>query len=184
MAATRVTLGETTGVYGIEIKPAGPDGGLLTRGVTVEIMGLNWWSLLIGAFAGLAIFVFGMHLMSDGLQKTAGEKMKAIIQLFARNRFVGLLAGAGVTVVIQSSSAITVMLIGFINAGLLNLTLLIGIIFGTNIGTTITAQIVPFDISALALPAIIVGVLLFFIPYRNAASERLYSDSVFSSTAW
>ncbi len=167
VAATRVTLGEATGVYGIEIKPAGPDGGVLTRGVTVEVMGLNLWNLLIGAFAGLAIFVFGMHLMSDGLQKTAGEKMKAIIQLFARNRFVGLLAGAGVTAVIQSSSATTVMVIGFINAGLLNLAQSIGIIFGTNIGTTITAQIVAFDISALALPAIIVGLLLFFIPYRN-----------------
>ena len=93
--------------------------------------------------------------------------MKAIIQLFARNRFVGLLAGAGVTAVIQSSSATTVMVIGFINAGLLNLAQSIGIIFGTNIGTTITAQIVAFDISALALPAIIVGLLLFFIPYRN-----------------
>ncbi|WP_294501759.1 Na/Pi symporter [uncultured Victivallis sp.] len=167
VAATRVTLGEATGVYGIEIKPAGQDGGLLTRGVTVEVMGLNLWSLLIGAFAGLAIFVFGMHLMSDGLQKTAGEKMKTIIQLFARNRFIGLLAGAGVTAVIQSSSATTVMVIGFINAGLLNLAQSIGIIFGTNIGTTITAQIVSFDISALALPAIIVGLLLFFIPYRN-----------------
>lgn len=167
VAETRVTLGEATGAYEIEIKPTGPDGELLTRGVTVEVMGLNLWNLLIGAFAGLAIFVFGMHLMSDGLQKTAGEKMKTIIQLFARNRCIGLLAGAGVTAVIQSSSATTVMVIGFINAGLLNLAQSIGIIFGTNIGTTVTAQIVSFNVSALALPAIIIGLLLFFIPYRN-----------------
>ena len=140
---------------------------LLTRGVTVEVMGLNLPNLLISAFAGLAIFIFGMHLMSDGLQKTAGEKMKTIIRLFARNRFVGLLAGAGVTAVIQSSSATTVMVIGFINAGLLNLAQSIGIIFGTNIGTTVTAQIVSFNVSTLAMPAIIAGLLLFFIPYRN-----------------
>ena len=113
VARTRVTLGSGTGGYEVEVKPTGPDGRLLTRGVTVEVMGLNLPNLLISAFAGLAIFIFGMHLMSDGLQKTAGEKMKTIIRLFARNRFVGLLAGAGVTAVIQSSSATTVMVIGF-----------------------------------------------------------------------
>ena len=167
VARTRVTLGSGTGGYEVEVKPTGPDGRLLTRGVTVEVMGLNLPNLLISAFAGLAIFIFGMHLMSDGLQKTAGEKMKTIIRLFARNRFVGLLAGAGVTAVIQSSSATTVMVIGFINAGLLNLAQSIGIIFGTNIGTTVTAQIVSFNVSTLAMPAIIAGLLLFFIPYRN-----------------
>ena len=162
-ARTFLQLNQGTGRYQIAVKPAGEGGAeLLTRGVVIEAMGMNPGILFLNAFAGLAIFIFGMQLMSDGLQKAAGERMRSILHFFSRNRVVALLAGAGVTTVIQSSSACTVMVIGFINAGLLNLSQSIGIIIGSNIGTTITAQIVSFDIGALAMPAIIAGVLLSF----------------------
>ncbi len=119
--------------------------------------------LLLNVFGGLAIFIFGMKLMSDGLRKAAGERMRSILRFFASNRFVAILSGALVTAVIQSSSASTVMVIGFVNAGLLNLAQSIGIIFGANIGTTITAQLVAFEISWIIMPAIIVGLLVGFL---------------------
>ena len=118
---------------------------------------------------GLAIFIFGMKMMSDGLHHVAGEKMRNILRVFSANRFVAVVSGALVTCVIQSSSASTVMVIGFINAGLLTLTQSIGLIFGANIGTTITAQLVAFKISWIIMPAIIIGLALSFIPRRNVA---------------
>ena len=122
---------------------------------------------LFNVFGGLAIFIFGMQMMSDGLNITAGEKMRSILRLFSANRFVGILSGAAVTAVIQSSSASTVMVIGFINAGLLNLTQAMGIIFGANIGTTITAQLVAFDISWIVMPSIIIGLILGFFKQKS-----------------
>ena len=98
--------------------------------------------LLLQVFGGLAIFVYGMKLMGDGLHNVAGEKMRMILRMFSVNRFVAILSGAVATAIIQSSSVTTVMVIGFVNAGLLTLVQSIGIIFGANIGTTITAQLV------------------------------------------
>ena len=123
--------------------------------------------LVINVFGGLAIFIFGMKLMSDGLHKVAGEKMKSLLKLFSANRFVAIISGCAVTAVIQSSSASTVMVIGFVNAGLLTLVQAIGIIFGANIGTTVTAQLVAFDISQIIMPSIIIGLLMTFIPKQN-----------------
>ncbi len=120
-------------------------------------------ALMINVFGGLAIFIFGMKMMSDGLHRAAGEKMRTILRFFAGNRFVAILSGTVVTAVIQSSSASTVMVIGFVNAGLLNLVQAIGIIFGANIGTTVTAQLVAFEIGWIIMPAIILGLLLGFI---------------------
>lgn len=183
IARSRITPGDATGPARIVVKPAAADGSLLSRGVAVEIFGMNFWLLLLNACAGLAIFVFGMQLMSDGLQKAAGERMKGILCFFSQNRFVAMLAGAVVTAVIQSSSATTVMVIGFINAGLLNLAQSIGIIIGTNIGTTMTAQIVSFDVGVLAMPAIIVGLLLSFIRRKNlrGIGETVLGFGSFSS---
>lgn len=113
-------------------------------------------------FGGLALFIYGMNLMSDGLQKAAGEKMKSILALLTRNPIVGVLAGALVTAVIQSSSATTVMVIGFVSAGLMNLPQAISIILGANIGTTITAQLVAFKIGDYAWAFVIVGFIMFF----------------------
>ena len=124
---------------------------------------------------GLAIFIFGMKLMSSGLHHAAGEKMRSILRMFSSNRFVAILAGALVTCVIQSSSASTVMVIGFINAGLLTLQQAIGLIFGAHIGTTITAQLIAFDISWIIMPAIIVGLGLSFVPRQRVAN---WSDSI------
>ena len=121
-------------------------------------------------FGGLAIFIFGMKLMSDGLHHVAGERMRSILRMFSANRFVGVVSGAVVTCVIQSSSASTVMVISFVNAGLLSLVQAMGLIFGANIGTTITAQLVAFDIAWIIMPAIILGLLISFIPKARVAN--------------
>lgn len=120
-------------------------------------------------FGGLAIFIFGMKLMSDGLHQVAGEKMRSILRMFSANPLVAVASGAAVTCVIQSSSASTVMVIGFVNAGLLSLVQAMGLIFGANIGTTITTQLVAFDISWLIMPAIIVGLLMSFLKRQSIA---------------
>ena len=120
--------------------------------------------LLLNVFGGLAIFIFGMKLMSDGLHMAAGDKMRSVLKLFSANRFVAILSGTVVTAVVQSSSASTVMVIGFVNAGLLSLIQAIGIIFGSNIGTTVTAQLVAFEISWIIMPSIILGLLMSFVP--------------------
>lgn len=122
---------------------------------------------ILNVLGGLAIFIFGMQMMSNGLHQVAGERMRTILRLFSANRFVAVLSGAAVTTVIQSSSASTVMVIGFVNAGLLTLCQAMGIIFGANIGTTVTAQLVAFDIAWIIMPSIILGLLLSFIPNRT-----------------
>ena len=119
---------------------------------------------------GLAIFIFGMQLMSDGLHRAAGEKMRSILRMFSANPLVAVASGAAVTCVIQSSSASTVMVIGFINAGLLSLVQAMGLIFGANIGTTITAQLVAFNISWIIMPAIIAGLLMSFIKSQKLSA--------------
>lgn len=162
-ASASVIMGTATGKYEINVEVAGQN---TTRGIIVKELGINFVDLLMNVFGGLAVFVFGMKLMSDGLNKAAGEKMRTILHLFSSNRFVAVLAGALVTAVIQSSSASTVMVIGFVNAGLLNLAQSIGIIFGANIGTTITAQIIAFDIACITMPAIILGLLMLFISWK------------------
>ena len=103
--------------------------------------------VVFGLIGGLALFLFGMNSMSDALQKAAGEKMKKILGFLTRNPVMGALAGALVTAVLQSSSATTVMVIGFVSAGLMSLPQAISVIFGANIGTTMTAQLMAFKIS-------------------------------------
>jgi len=125
--------------------------------------------LLVNALGGLALFLFGMKLMSSGLQKAAGEKMRSVLQFFSSNRYAGILSGTVVTSVVQSSSVTTVMVIGFINAGLLTLQQSIGIIFGANIGTTITAQLVAFKIGIIIMPSIILGFGLSFFKNEKVA---------------
>ncbi len=114
--------------------------------------------LVSTVFGGLAIFLYGMTLMSDGLREAAGEKMKSVLGYMTRNRFFAILAGTVVTGLIQSSSATSVMTVGFVNAGLLSLQQAIGVIFGANIGTTVTGQLVSFNLSDVALPAVAFGV--------------------------
>ncbi len=122
---------------------------------------------LFGLFGGLALFLFGMEMMSDGLQKAAGERMKYILGLLTRNPVMGVLAGALTTAVLQSSSATTVMVIGFVSAGLMNLPQAISIILGANIGTTITAQIIAFNISDYIYPIVFIGFLIAFVAKKE-----------------
>lgn len=123
--------------------------------------------LIISVLGGLALFIFGMQLMGDGLQKVAGVRMRSVLRLFAKNRIVAIITGSAVTSVIQSSCATTVMVVGFVNAGLLSLQQSIGIILGAHIGTTITGQLVAFKISWIIMPAIILGLILNFITKRG-----------------
>lgn len=148
-----------TGKYEVRMEVANPKSGVVVRPLFAEVMAMNVMNIVIGVFGGLAIFIFGMTLMSDGLQQIAGNKMKAALDYITRNRFKAILAGTFVTAIIQSSSATTVMTVGFVNAGLLSLQQAIGVIFGANIGTTMTGQLVAFKLDNLALPAIILGVI-------------------------
>lgn len=113
--------------------------------------------LIFGLLGGLGMFLFGMKIMSEGLQKIAGDKMRRILAALTSNRVIGALVGIAVTAIIQSSSATTVMVVGFVNAGLLTLVQSIGVVLGANIGTTITAQLIAFKITKFALPAIGIG---------------------------
>ncbi|MDE6433851.1 MAG: Na/Pi cotransporter family protein [Lachnospiraceae bacterium] len=126
---------------------------------------------LFGLFGGLALFLFGMEMMSDGLQKAAGERMKYILGLLTKNSVMGVLAGALTTTVLQSSSATTVMVIGFVSAGLMNLPQAISIIMGANIGTTITAQIIAFHISDYIYPIICIGFFITFIAKKEVVKS-------------
>jgi len=127
---------------------------------------MKW--VIFQSLGGLGLFLFGMKIMSEGLQKVAGKKMRQILAMVSNNRFVGCGVGAIVTSVIQSSSAATVMLVSFVDAGLMTLTQAIGVILGANVGTTITAQLIAFNITEYALPAIAAGVLLkFFLGRRK-----------------
>jgi len=150
---------QATGVYEVRAEVANDKTGVFTRPFSVQAMALCTSGLLISIFGGLALFIFGMTLMSDGLQQVAGNRMKATLTYITRNRVTAILAGTVVTSLIQSSSATTVMTVGFVNAGLLSLQQAIGVVFGANIGTTITGQMVSFKLDGLALPAIIIGVV-------------------------
>ena len=114
-------------------------------------------NLVFGVLGGLGLFLFGMKIMSEGLQKIAGSRIRQILAALTNNRLVGTLVGIAVTAIIQSSSATTVMVVGFVNAGLMSLVQSIGIVLGANIGTTITAQLIAFKITQYALPAIGIG---------------------------
>lgn len=127
--------------------------------------------IVFGLVGGLAIFIYGMNMMSECLQKAAGEKMKSILALLTRNPVLGVLAGAITTAVLQSSSATTVMAIGFVSAGLMSLPQAISIIFGANIGTTMTAQIIAFKITDYIYIIIFIGFIISFV----AKSEKVKS---------
>ena len=116
--------------------------------------------LLLGLLGGLALFLYGMQMMSNNLEAAAGNKMKQILEKLTTNRFMGILVGAGITALIQSSSATTVMTVGFVNSGLMSLNQAVWIIMGANIGTTITGQLIALDVGALAPLIAFIGVVL------------------------
>ena len=117
-------------------------------------------SILLGLLGGLALFLYGMQMMSAGLEAAAGNRMKGILERLTSNRFLGILVGAGITAVIQSSSATTVMVVGFVNSGMMTLKQAVWIIMGANIGTTITGQLIALDVGAVAPLFAFVGVAM------------------------
>ena len=128
---------------------------------------MNLINVLVQTIGGLGIFILGMKMMTDGLQMSAGDRIRRILGAVSSNRVIGCLTGTGVTAIIQSSSATTVMLIGFVSAGLMTLNQAVGVILGANIGTTMTAQLIAFKLSDVALPAIAVGVFLKFFTQKK-----------------
>ena len=126
---------------------------------------------IFNLLGSLGVFLYGMRIMSDGLQKVAGNKMQSILNFMTKNRFVAVLTGFLITGLIQSSSATTVMIVSFVNASLLNLTQAIGVIMGANIGTTVTTWIVSFfgfkfKITAIALPIVGIGLPFIFSKFK------------------
>lgn len=135
-------------------------------------------SIIIPFIGGLAMFIYGMNIMADGLQHAAGSKMKKILEVLTQNKLMGIALGALVTAIIQSSSATTVMVVGFVNAGLMNLTQAISVIMGANIGTTITGWLVSagewakmFSPATLAPIAVMVGVIITLVGKRQQSKD-------------
>ena len=129
---------------------------------------INWGVMGMQLFGGLALFLFGMEQMADALKAVAGDRMKSILAKLTTNRITGAMTGAFVTAVIQSSSVTTVLVVGFITAGLMSMSQSVGVIMGANIGTTITAQIVAFKVTKAAMLMIGVGFSMLFV----SKSER------------
>lgn len=128
---------------------------------------MNITNVFIQTLGGLGLFVLGMKMMTEGLQMSAGKRIKKILGAVSTNRVIGCATGAGVTAMVQSSSATTVMLIGFVSAGLMTLQQAVGVILGANVGTTVTAQLIAFKLTKAALPAIAIGVSLKFFSKKK-----------------
>ncbi|MCP4645533.1 MAG: Na/Pi cotransporter family protein [bacterium] len=171
-------LGDDVQVYSASVeivddRPSVPVGQRY-RGRSIEFraMATDKLRMVIDLMGGLALFILGMRWMSGGLRRMADRRLKSILQTVTRNRVLGSMVGAGLTAVVQSSSATTVMAVGFVNAGLLTLHQSIGVIYGASVGTTITAQIIAFKLNTLAFPAIAIGLIM------SAASKRVWVKSL------
>ena len=127
-----------------------------------------YFKITLQIFGGLALFIFGINVLSENLQKITSNNIKSIIGFLSKRPWASTLVGIVITMIIQSSSATSVMTVGFVNAGLMNLKTAIGIIMGANIGTTVTAQIVSLNVVELVTyPLIIIGFILFFVSKRR-----------------
>ncbi len=127
---------------------------------------------ILSLLGGLGMFLFGMQMMSDGLQQVAGARMRSILEFFTRNRFIGMIVGLVFTGIIQSSSATTVMVVSFVNSGLMNLSQVSGVILGANIGTTVTGQLIAFNLSDVAPLFIFVGAAMYMFT-RNQTAKKI-----------
>ena len=133
--------------------------------------GFSFILIIIGLFGGLGMFLYGMEMMSDGMKMTAGNSMRSILKKLTSNRFIAVFVGAFITMIIQSSSATTVMLVSFVNSGLLNFVQALGVILGSNIGSTVTAQIVAFKVTDYALLLIAVGSIMTLFSKKDTAKH-------------
>ncbi len=140
-------------------------------------MELNWQEMLFQFLGGLGIFLFSIKYMGDGLQRAAGDRLRDILDRFTTNPFMGVLVGIIVTVLIQSSSGTTVITVGLVSAGFMTLRQAIGVIMGANIGTTVTAFIIGFDVGAYALPIMGLGAFLIFFFKKNIYKN--FGDVIF-----
>ena len=138
-------------------------------GAEAEAAGIDWLEMAKGLFGGLALFLFGMEQMSDALKSAMGSQMKELLGKLTRTRFMAVLTGTFVTAVVQSSSVTTVLVVGFVSAGMMTMAQSVGVIMGANIGTTVTAQIVAFNIEEAALWMVAFGFLMIF----GAKSDRI-----------
>ncbi|MBS5939858.1 Na/Pi cotransporter family protein [Clostridium sp.] len=132
---------------------------------------MDSFSVLTGLIGGLGLFLYGMKLMGDGLENAAGEGLKSILEKLTSNKYIAVLVGAAVTAIIQSSSATTVMVVSFVNAGLMSLIQAAGVIMGANIGTTITAQMVSFNLDAIAPIFIGVGAIVLLVAKKKKVRD-------------
>lgn len=128
--------------------------------------------VLLGMAGGLGLFLYGMKLMGDGLQKVAGARLRGILETLTRNRFIGMIVGLIFTAVIQSSSAATVLVVSFVNASLMNLSQAAGVIMGANIGTTMTGQLIAFNLTAIAPLFLITGVIMIMF-IKNPSIKKI-----------
>jgi len=151
-------LGSKTGTYLVQASVE----GLTGKPALFKISAGQLPIIIISLLGGLGMFIFGMNLMGNSLQEWAGEKMRSILSFFTRNRIVALISGIIITFVLQSSSACTVLLVGFVNSGLMTLAQTIGVILGADIGTTLTVQLIAFDVGQFALAFVFIGFVCIF----------------------
>ncbi len=132
---------------------------------------LNWFDIIAGSLGGVALLMYGIRIMGDGLESAAGNTMRRILAALTRNAWIGCIVGTVVTGIVQSSSAVTVMTVGFVNAQLMTFRQALGVIYGANIGTTVTGQIMALQITQAALPAIALGFGMHFFARRKIVKE-------------
>jgi phosphate:Na+ symporter len=152
-------------LFGVMFAPA------LAAAASSSANEMHWWEMGMKLCGGLALFLFGMEQMAHALKAVAGDRMKTVLATLTKNRFMGALTGAFVTAVIQSSSVTTVLVVGFITAGLMSMSQSIGVIMGANIGTTITAQIVAFKVTKAALLMVAVGFGMMFLSKKEKIKQ-------------
>ena len=163
-ARTKLLLGSQQGDYVVSARIHNQSGENDEVFFDAHARRSNWvFMLVIGLFGGLTLFLYGMNMMSEGLKQSAGDKMRSILKRLTKNRIVGVLVGAFITMVFQSSSATTVMLVSFVQAQLMTFVQTLGVVLGADIGTTVTAQLIAFRLTDVALLIMAVGFLMRFV---------------------
>ena len=160
IAAVPYRLGSKAGSYGVSAALDGNE--LIGRPPYFENNAGVMLVIILTLLGGLGMFIFGMNLMGDSLQKWAGDKMQAVLGFFTRNRVIALISGIVITFILQSSSATTVLLVGFVNSGLMTMAQTIGVILGADIGTTLTVQLIAFDVGQYSLGFVFLGFVFTF----------------------
>ena len=178
IASTYFILGSKKGVYECSARINNLTGEKDIVYFKLKAKGSRWiFFLITGVLGGLGLFLFGMNMMSEGMKKVAGNKMRSVLSTLTKNRIIALIAGAFVTMIIQSSSATTVMLVSFVQAELMTFAQSLGVILGADIGTTVTAQLIAFKLTDYSLLMIGIGIMLYLFAgkesYKNIGETVL-----------